>query len=292
MGKVLKNGDPSLVAGDKSLDFFVCDIIDAKPKSDLGTMEHPVFSLSTKRKDLKAKIYQHNNVKISVIPSVLGCATILDKDILIYAIGQLTEGINRGRNVQRKVRITAYDYLKSTGRATGGREYERLIEGLKRLQGTTIHTNMPMGNKFINHGFGLIEEYRIISKALSNGKQVLESIEITLSEWLFNAVKSHKILTLSKDYFAIGRPLERRMYELARKHCGRQPEWKISLKLLHKKFGSESTLIKFRQNIKQMILRDTLPEYHLLYKKEQDMIIIFSRNINKIMTKGKVHHEQ
>ena len=33
-------------------DFFVCDILDALPKDDMATMEHPVFSLST-RPDLR-----------------------------------------------------------------------------------------------------------------------------------------------------------------------------------------------------------------------------------------------
>jgi hypothetical protein len=29
-------------------DFFVCDLFDAAPKGDMASMEHPVFSLSTK----------------------------------------------------------------------------------------------------------------------------------------------------------------------------------------------------------------------------------------------------
>ena len=30
------------------IDFFLCDIFDAIPKDDIATMEHPVFSLSTR----------------------------------------------------------------------------------------------------------------------------------------------------------------------------------------------------------------------------------------------------
>ena len=33
-------------------DFFVCDILEALPKDDMATMEHPVFSLAT-RPDLR-----------------------------------------------------------------------------------------------------------------------------------------------------------------------------------------------------------------------------------------------
>ena len=29
-------------------DFFVCDLFGAAPKDDLGSMEHPIFSLSTR----------------------------------------------------------------------------------------------------------------------------------------------------------------------------------------------------------------------------------------------------
>ena len=39
-------------------DFFVCDIFDALPKDDLGSMEHPMFSLST-RPDRRILNYSH-----------------------------------------------------------------------------------------------------------------------------------------------------------------------------------------------------------------------------------------
>ena len=69
-------------------DFFVCDIFDALPKDDLGSMEHPMFSLST-RPDLRILTYVHNGAEITVTPSVKGLATIHDKDILIFCISQL-----------------------------------------------------------------------------------------------------------------------------------------------------------------------------------------------------------
>jgi hypothetical protein len=42
-------------------------------------------------------------------------------------------------------------------------------------------------------------------------------------------------LTLNRDYFRLRKPIERRIYEIARKHCGRKKEWSIGLALLHKK---------------------------------------------------------
>jgi hypothetical protein len=43
-------------------DFFVCDFFDAAPKGDLGTMEHPVFSLAT-RPDRRILDYTHNGTR-------------------------------------------------------------------------------------------------------------------------------------------------------------------------------------------------------------------------------------
>ena len=70
-------------------------------------------------------------------------------------------------------------------------------------------------------------------------------IEVTLSEWMYNAILGKEVLTLSRDYFRLRKPLERRMYELARKHCGRQQEWLVSTEILKKKCGSVSTDRKF-----------------------------------------------
>ena len=55
--------------------FFLCDIFDAIPKDDIATMEHPIFSLST-RPDRRILRYEHNGTAIEVTPSVKGLATI------------------------------------------------------------------------------------------------------------------------------------------------------------------------------------------------------------------------
>ena len=94
-------------------DFFVCDIFDAAPKDDLGTMEHPIFSLST-RPDRRQLSYEHNGTSIDVVPSVKGRATIHDKDILIYCISQLMSALNAGRAISRTLHLTAHDLLVAT----------------------------------------------------------------------------------------------------------------------------------------------------------------------------------
>ncbi len=88
-------------------------------------------------------------------------------------------------------------------------------------------------------------------------------VSVTLSEWLFRAVMANAVLTLSRDYFRLRKPLERRVYELARKHCGRQPEWRVSVPVLWKKSGSASPQRVFRRMIRDMVAADPLPDYHL-----------------------------
>ena len=240
-------------------DFFICDLFDAAPKDDLGSMEHPLFSLAT-RPDRRILDYEHNGVSITVTPSVKGLATIHDKDILIYCISQLVGAMNAGRAVSRTLQLTAHDLLVATNRETSGDSYRRLREAFERLAGTRITTNYETGGEEVTTGFGLIESWRIVRKS-RGGRMV--SVAVTLSEWLYRAVLAKSVLTLSRDYFRLRKPLERRIYQLARKHCGRQSEWRISIDTLLKKSGSGSPRRVFRKMIRDMIAADHLPDYHL-----------------------------
>ncbi len=161
-------------------DFFLCDIFDALPKGDLASIEHPLFSLS-KRPDRRILNYTHNDVYIQVVPSVKGLATIFDKDILIYCISQLMAAINRGRETQRSVTLTAHDLLLATNCETSGDAYRRLKEAFERLAGTRITTNIETGGAEVTSGFGLIESWQIV-RATRGGRMI--SVTVTLSEWL------------------------------------------------------------------------------------------------------------
>ena len=92
-------------------DFFICDVTDAIPKDDMGSMEHPIFSLATKP-DLSVREYEHKGIKVTIAPSVLGLATIHDKDILIYCISQLVAQDELWRIAQQD---PASESLRSAG---------------------------------------------------------------------------------------------------------------------------------------------------------------------------------
>ena len=238
---------------------FSCDVLDAIPKDDMATMEHPVFSLST-RPDRRVLRYAHAGATVEITPSVKGLATIHDKDILIYCISQLVAALNAGRAVARTVTLTARDLLLATNRETSGDGYRRLRAALDRLAGTRITTDIRTGGRDVAEGFGLIESWRI-ERASATGRMI--SVSVTLSEWLFAAVMNRSVLTLSRDYFTLRKPLERRVYEIARKHCGRQAEWQIGLEGLALKSGSASALRVFRKMVRDLVASDHLPDYTL-----------------------------
>lgn len=260
--------------GQRGGDFFVCDIFDALPKDDMASMEHPLFSLST-RPDRRILNYAHNGVEVTVVPSMRGLATLFDKDILIYCISQLMAALNAGREVTRHLRLTAHDLLVATNRETSGDGYQRLREAFERLAGTRITTNLVTGGHEVTTGFGLIETWQIL-RATKGGRMV--QVAVTLSEWLFRAVLSKSVLTLSRDYFRLRKPLERRVYELARKHCGRQPEWRVSIEVLAHKSGSASPLRVFRKMIRDMIATDHLPDYQLR-EEPGDILCVTRRDV-------------
>lgn len=246
-------------------DFFLADLFDYALKDDGASMEAPIFTLSTKP-DLS--IWQwtskDGNKSVKVAPSVLGRATQHDKDVLIYVVSQLTEALNRGRDdaKNRTVRFTVYDFLVTTNRRTDGESYKRLHEAFERLAGTRISTDIKTGGQRTREGFGIIDRWKIIEKSQTDERMI--AVEVTLSEWLYNAVSEFEVLTIHPDYFRLRKPLARRLYEIARKHCGHQTQWTISLDLLQAKAGSKSTLKEFRRAVRQIEADDSLPEYRFV----------------------------
>jgi plasmid replication initiation protein len=259
-------------------DFFVADIFDATPKDDMGSMEHPMFSLA-KTPDMAPRFYEHNGNSIEIQPSHLGMPTIWDKDILIYCISQLMEGINRGREPSQRIRITAHDLLVSTNRETGGINYKRLEASFERLQGASIKTTIKTNGITQIEGFGIIDGWGIVEKSPTDKRMVSYSVKLT--DWHYNAVLGSEVLTVSRDYFRLRGGLERRLYELARKHCGNQSRWAISTELLHKKTGVKSPLKTLRLQVRKIAESNVLPDYRIRYNDEKDQVIFYNRKGGK-----------
>jgi len=257
----------------KQTDFFIADIFNNLTfQDDIASMEHPLFAL--KAGDRKVREYKHNNFSIVISPSVqYGMATIHDKDIWIYCISKLMQAIYEEKEISRTVHFTIYDYLITTNRGVDGRYYEKAKDALDRLSSTYISTNIETDKIKEARGFGLIDSWRVVEE--KDGRMI--RVSVTLPDWLYRSVTSNQVLTISPDYFRLRKPLDRRIYELARKHCGNQKEWKIGLELLLKKTGSSEKLKGFRQSIKSLITTNALPNYNVTYNRENDIVIFTQR---------------
>jgi plasmid replication initiation protein len=246
------------------VDLFLDQIIDAPIKDDRALMEHPFFSLQ-KRPRMEAFVYDNGSgIRVEVKPGAHGMATIWDKDLLIYIASILNDRLERGDVTDRTIRFPAYDFLKVTGRGTGPRAYKLFDDMLDRLQSTSIRTTIEAGGDKERRFFSWIESAKIIEKANRNGKKVMVGVEVTLNDWMFRSiVQDRRVLSINRDYFRLTMGMERRLYELARKHVGNQPEWFIGIKKLADKCGSLRETRKFKADIKKIIERDNVPDYRL-----------------------------
>ena len=254
-------------------DLFVLDIADVVPKDDTASMSHPIFSLATKP-DMRRLFYQNGESTLKITPSGNGLPTIFDKDILIFCISQLMHRKNRGEEIGKRVRFSARELMVATNRTTDDKSYKRLEAAFQRLIGTTFTTNIAAGDYEETRIFTLLESGS--GFVVKRKTRRLDYCEVILSDWIMGAIESNAVVTISNDYFRLRRPLERRLYEIARKHCGNQPRWQISLAKLQEKTGSNAPLKRFRHNMRQIIEHDHTPFYRIELTKE-DLVIFRPR---------------
>lgn len=265
-------------------DFFICDVADAVLKDLIPQMEHPFYALS-KKPETTIRRYEHDGKWLEVIPSVKGQATIYDKDILIYAVSQIMHKLNRGEKVERRLRFNPRELLIFVNRGTGGKDYDAFCEGIDRLMGTVIKTNIttasddhgvPVGNEERLGWFHLIEKAHVQRKNNEQDGRIIWA-EIELSEWIFNSIRRKSVLTLHRDYFRLRKPIERRVYEIARKMCGARPEFEIGLEKLLRRTGARMELKRFRHTVKEIATHNHLPDYQVAFDEERDMVIFHGR---------------
>ena len=258
-------------------DFFILDVSDASPKDDMASMEHPVFSLSVKP-DMRELSYEHDGKRLVIVPSGKGLATIMDKDILLYCISKLVHQANSGEEISPWVELTAHETMVATNWRTNRESYQRFEDALDRLRGTTIKTDIPTGDHTQLDGFGLIDAYRITRRNVEGEESTfgrMTKVKIKVSDWTFRAIQDMEVLSISPQYFRLRRPLERRIYELARKHVGDQGRpFKIGIAKLQKKVGSNSPAKKFRYFLKEIAQDKNIPQYDISL---EDSTVIFSK---------------
>lgn len=273
-------------------DFF-SDLPDSVPlKDDAALMEHPWFSLSTTPR-FEPIHYEKNGISIKVEAGSAGMATIWDKEILVYIASSINERIERGESISRTVQFVAHDFLNRTGRGTGKRAYDLLMSALTRLRSTMISTDIESAQECERAGFGWIDDFRIINRKSKQGKSVMIGVEVTISRWMYRAITlDRRVLTVDEEYFKIRKGLTKRLYEIARKHCGKQADWTIGLAKLKVKCGVSSSrpLRKFKSDLLAIHKEDNLPAYTFsIQQGKRDNIVVFKSRKQPNIIEGKAN---
>jgi plasmid replication initiation protein len=219
-------------------------------KNEKTLMAFNFFSL-TREHQTELPRYDDGKYTIEVEGTKHGVASIWDKEVLIYLESLLQDRINRGEAPSPIFQFTANDLFRITGSHPGGSAYERLEGALKRLKGTMVTTNLldddDEGGE--TGGFSWIDDYRIKWRKNKNGEKSMQAVSVILGRRLYKAIlKRQQILTYDSRYFQL-KPLEKRLYEIARAHVGKQPGFKMGLEKLRLRVGTQNDLRRFKAEL-------------------------------------------
>ncbi|TWB82876.1 plasmid replication initiation protein [Nitrospirillum amazonense] len=234
-----------------------------KVKNDRLVMVFNFFALS-KETVTELPVYDDGTVRIEVTGTKHGVANIWDKEVLIYLVSLIQDKLNRGEPVSPRLTFTGHDFFRVVGIHATNTAYQRLEDALKRLQSTQVLTNLETGGEGETGAFSWVLDYRINYRRDKDGGKTMKSLTVQLCDWLYRAVvKDRKILTYHPDYFKLS-PTEKRLYEIARAHCGNQGAFKMNIEKLRLRVGAESDLKVFKARLVALAKkRQALPEYGL-----------------------------
>ncbi|CAA2931358.1 hypothetical protein ARSQ2_02511 [Arsenophonus endosymbiont of Bemisia tabaci Q2] len=101
-----------------------------------------------------------------------------------------------------------------------------------------------------------------------------------MPDWLYQAITKTKVLQINSDFFRIRKAIDRQIYEIARKHCGSQHEFTISLDKLYSKIDTSSLLKEFKRKLKALLRSNDLPDYKISLDISRDKVTFKNRNQN------------
>ena len=269
-------------------------IIHKNYQFSLFSLEYPLFSLKLDKKTLEYKFTSRSGITITIRNTNLGRATIQDADLWLYCITKMMQLIYEEKTLTRRIVFTGYDYLKNTGRKTAGSDYQQIIESLQRLSSTRLETNKTIETWEVGSGLGLIDSYGYV-KDKKTGKII--RIEVVLPEWLYTEVVSKKIATINPQYLKL-KPLEKRLYQLARIHCYGSQSTEFSLDYFADKVGTKiSSLRNFRIKIKKIQKTQPLPDFLIHYDQKEDKVRFTLRaqkqnNVDKSQVKSRMKSKE
>jgi plasmid replication initiation protein len=232
-----------------------------KVKGDRPTMVFSFFAIS-KGKVERLGPYNDGTVYIKVTGLEYGVANMWDKEILVYMISLIQDKANRAEPISQTMTFTAADLFRVIGRKPSGSAYEQLEDALRRLKGTSIETSIETGGEGESGAFSWVSEYKLRYRRGRDGEKVLRAVEVTICSWLWRAITRDKqLLTYHPRYFELS-PIEKRLYEVARAHCGQLKAIRMNIEKLRRRVGYTGELKYFKRDLLAISKkRNPLPDY-------------------------------
>lgn len=234
-------------------------------------LAHAFFALDNRANQERISLVD-GAVKIEVVAGRdLGVPTMYDADLLFYVLTRVVNAIDHGVDPEhaRMQEFSVRDFLRATGRVTTGEAYAAFDQSLERLLAARIKTNIEtvdddetMG---VDGSFTWFDSQTLVSYHKSpNGHRRRARVRISLGKWLLgHLVNNRNAFRLHQDYFELSSGVERRLYNIARVHVGRQDQFVILLPNLLPKVGTALSLAKFGKLMRDIAERDPLPEYSI-----------------------------
>jgi len=226
-------------------------------------MSLPMLSLA-KRKRVKPIEWsnQDGSLWCRVTGSDFGIATVWDFDVILWAISQLNEAVEHHLSPAPRIEFQPYDMLKAVGRGVGGQNYKELEAALERLVGTVVETSIRADRRRTRAMFHWLDSWTHKVNE-TTGRSL--GMTITVPDWIYRGVVDDRaVLAIPPEYFKITSGLGRWLYRLARRHAGKQiGGWRFLVRGLHERSGSTQSYGDFARDLRRIVARDNLPEYHL-----------------------------
>lgn len=274
-----------------AMDFFVATLVDTTLRSDQVSMIHPLFSVSKKPKFDTVEWTKGNETAKLIPHQDHGRPTIFDRDILLFAMGQLAAAVNSGISIDKSkwIVLERGTLLEGIGKSDAGSNYSALLKALYRLDTTKLETNIynKEEDKSVIKRKNFIDEMEITK----NGVGRIAEIKIRLPDYMVDAViEGAAILKIDNGYLDLKQGYARAFYMFARKRCG-TAGWRYngSIKAFFDDFiDITGNVREFRRWLKKDaeeikidgvdLLRGGVLDYRYKYDVQKDSIVVYKKH--------------
>jgi plasmid replication initiation protein len=243
---------------------------DVPLRDDREAMALPLVSLAKRKRTAPIEWRSPDGARYVQVTAnaTYGMATIWDLDVLLWAVSQLNEAVERKTPTARTLRCHPHDLLRAIGRGSSGQDYRELEAALDRLTSTTIKTNARTGAGSRADTFHLVEQ--ATHERDESGRS--KALQVTVPEWVYaGVIQDREVLAISPTYFEIRSGIARWLYRLVRRQAGTQEAgWSWTFRHLHARSGSAQPLNQFSRDLRKVITANELPEYRLTEIQGQD----------------------